>query len=164
MFRHQVAAVTAALALVCAPAEGSAQKPVRTPKRVAATVAIVDNLPVSGVSFVVQRRPGRTPTDLILLRPSATAAEFSDAIRTLASARAADGDYPIEGATVRMRPHQNSQIARKDFAWTPGVLARLRKAKPRTVDGVGTVRAVAIWLPKQHVRSNGSLLVPRSPK
>ena len=163
MSRHLIAAVAAALA-VLAPAELSAQQPtVRSPRRVPATVAMVDSLPVRGVSFVVQRRPDRQPADLILLLPNATPADLSDAVRTLATARASGGDYPIAATTVRMRPRQKSPIARREFPWTRGTLVRLRNAKPRTVEGVGTVRAVAIWLPRQ-VRTGGAMGVSNNPQ
>jgi hypothetical protein len=149
MVKHHTAFGAAIAVLLTALSAGAQQPTARAPGRVPATVALVDNLPVSGVSFVVQRRPGRTPTDLILLRKSATAAELSDAVRTLATARSAGGDYPMEGATVRMRAHQKSEIRRMELPWTRAVLARLHRAKPRTVEGVGTVPAVAIWLPRQ---------------
>ncbi|HEY9230212.1 MAG TPA: hypothetical protein VIP11_26400 [Gemmatimonadaceae bacterium] len=125
-----------------------------------ATVAIVDDLPVPGVPFVVQRRPDRKPADLILLRASATPAELSDAVRTLLTARQSGGDYPITKATVRMRPHQKSGNARQEFRWANQLLTRLRAAKPRRVDGAGTVRAVALWLPKQ-VRPGGQIGLPK---
>lgn len=163
MFRHEIAAVAAALAVVLAPPKASSQQPtVRSPKHVAATVAMVEDLPVPGVSFVVQRRPGRLPGDLILVRANATPAELSDAVRTLATARAAGGDYPITREMLRIRPQQNSAKALKDFPWTPAVLARLHKAKPRMIEGVGSVRAVAIWLPRQ-VRSRGAIRAPNKP-
>ncbi|MFL5613549.1 MAG: hypothetical protein ACJ796_07815 [Gemmatimonadaceae bacterium] len=123
---------------------------------------MLDSLPVPGVSFLVQRRPGNAPNDLILIRADATPAELSDAVRTLATARSAAGDYPFERMTIRMRPHQHSQIARQAIPWTNGVLARLRNAKPKSLAGVGTVRAVAIWLPKQQ-STGGALGIPRHP-
>ena len=163
MLRHHAAALAAAVAAIFAATDVPAQQPtVRKPQHVAATVAMVDEVPVPGAPFVVQRRPGATPADLILIRPSATAAELSDAVRTLATARAASGDYPLVPGIVRMRPNQKWQAVRKELPWTHGVLARLRNAQPRSIEGVGTVRAVAIWLPKQ-TRGSGALGAPKKP-
>jgi hypothetical protein len=145
MFKHRFAAAALALGIALVPARGKGQQPtVRSPQRVVATVAIVDSLPVPGVPFVVRRRPDRRPIDLILLRANATPADLSDAVRTLLTARQSGGDYPMMPATVRMRPHQTSAVARRDFPWAQQLLDRLRKAKPRPVDGAGTVRAVAL--------------------
>jgi len=156
VFRHHITSVAAALAVVFAPQRASTQQPrIRTPKQVVATVAMVDSLPFPGVPFVVQRRPDRTPRDLILVRASATPNELSDAVWTLLNARRAGGDYPIAKAMVRMRPGQQSPKLRKQFPGTPGVLGRLHSAKPRAIEGIGTARAVAIWLPRQG-HSSGS--------
>jgi hypothetical protein len=156
-------AVALLLVMVFAPAAGSAQQPAaRKAIRVPATVAMVDRLPVPDAPFVVQRRPTGRPMDLILVRSTTTPAELSDAVRTLATARATGGDYPFERATVRIRPQQKVQTARSEFPWTHGVLARLRNAKPQPIDGVGTVPAVAIWLPRQK-QSFGPLSIPKNP-
>lgn len=150
MSTHRIAVVSAALALLLIPDATPAQaRRSRAPVRFPATVAIVDRLPVPGVSFVVQRRPDLTPSDLILLRASATPAEVSDAVRALLTARQVSGDLPTTTATIRLRPRQESQFKRRDLPWTPRVLADLRRATTRTIPGVGTVRAVDIWLPSQ---------------
>jgi hypothetical protein len=154
MFSHRIAVVSATVALVFiaerAPAQGSTRGPsVRFP----VTVALVDSLPVPGVSFVVQRRADLTPADLILVRVGTNPAEVSDAIRTLITARQASGDLPATTATIRMRPQQRTQSGRREFPWSPRVLADLRRAPPRTIPGVGNVRAVDIWLPSQARRS-----------
>jgi hypothetical protein len=128
----------------------------RRQSRVPATVVFVDSLPVSGVPFVVNRRPDLSPADLIVLRSSATPAEFSDAVRSLLTARQAGGDLPIGAAIVRMRPHQRLQGTRPPFPWTARVLADLRGATPRAIPGLGIVRAVDIWLPRQ-ARARGQL-------
>lgn len=156
------AAVLAAIVL-SVPAVGQSQAAkVKAAPKIAATVALVDSLPVAGVPFVVQRRPGRMPLDLILLRASTTPAELSDAVRTLATARQSGGDFPLEAATIRIRPHQSAGKTRKEFPWAGQTLARLRKAKPQPVDGVGTVPAVAIWLPRQ-IRVGGGERAPTKP-
>jgi len=152
MLTRRIAVVGMALALVLAPQEGRTQV-VRARRQVPATVAMVDSLPIPGVPFVVQRRPDQMPRDLILVRASATPDELSDAVWTLLTARLADGDYPATRAMVRMRPQQHSPAARKQFPGTPGILARLRKANPRAIEGIGNARAVAIWLPRQAHRA-----------
>jgi hypothetical protein len=150
MSTHRIAIVTAALALLLIPDAAPAQAArSRAPARFPATVAMVDSLPVPGVSFVVQRRPDLTPSDLILVRESATPAEVSDAVRTLLTARLIGGDLPTSHATIRLRPREQSQAARREFPWTPRVLADLRRATTRSIPDVGTVRAVDIWLPSQ---------------
>lgn len=163
MSRHHVPTFTAAVALVFAPGSVSTQQPTaRTPQRVQATIAMVDSLPVPGAPFVVQRRPDRTPADLVLVRTTASSAELSNAVRTLVAARAAGGDYPVVSGIVRMRPHQQSRGVPKQLPWAAGVLRRLRSANPDTIDGIGVVRSVVIWLPKQG-RSRGGIGVPNKP-
>ena len=123
-------------------------------QRVPVTVVLVDRLPQSGSPFLVQRRPDLRPNDVILLPSDATAAALSDAVRTLLTARQVSGDSPTARVTMRMRPHrQGARVAAREFPWVHRVLADLRHSGRRDVAGVGKVRAVEIWLPRQARRS-----------
>jgi hypothetical protein len=150
MTKRSLCTVVVVIAALCAITDAQAQpRQARNLRRVPVTVAFVDSLPVPGTSFVVRRRPTETPSDVILLRPDAGAGELSDAIRTLLTARQAGGDFPITAATVRMRPHQRVPGQRPAFPWGQRVLHDMARAAPRPVAGVGTVRAVEIFLPSQ---------------
>lgn len=143
--------------LLCAAALGAgapattAQQPGKgQPRRVAATVVMVDSIAQPDAPFVIVRRPGATPADLILVRSGADAAQLSDAVRGLLTARQANGDVAPAAATFRVRPHRGAGAAtRRPFPWAPRVLNDLRRAEPREISGVGLVRAVEIWLPRQ---------------
>ncbi|MDQ3605446.1 MAG: hypothetical protein M3418_04560 [Gemmatimonadota bacterium] len=124
----------------------------RAPTRVPVTIALVDQLPQADAPFMVQRRPDVAPHDVILLRSTADAKQLSEAIHALLVIRQAGGDTATSRATMRMRPQQPQQGARPEFPWVPRVMADLRRAEPKQIAGVGTVRAVEIWLPPQHRR------------
>lgn len=129
----------------------AAQQPGKSqPRRVAATVVLVDSVAQPDAPFVIVRRPGATPADLILVRSSVNATQLSDAVRGLLTARQANGDFPVAAATFRVRPHQRAgATARPAFPWAPRVLNDLRRAEVREISGIGRVRAVQIWLPRQ---------------
>jgi hypothetical protein len=117
------------------------------PRRVAATVVLLDSIAQPGAPFVLVRRPGAAPADLILVRSGVGAAQLSDAIRGLLTARKAGGDFPSAAATFRVRPR--TAAARPAYPWAQRVLNDLRRSEPREIPGVGRVRAVEIWLPRQ---------------
>lgn len=151
MFIHHVV-LTAAIAVgFIAQQVGAQVSTQRSAARFAATVVLVDSLPVPNARFLVQRRPNLQPADVILVQTDANPAEVSDAVRALLTARQASGDFPTTSATIRVRPQQ----ARGAFPWSPQVLADLRRSARRNIAGVGSVRAVEIWLPSQAKRGGG---------
>jgi hypothetical protein len=128
----------------------AAQQPRRgATRRVAATIVLVDSITQPDAPFVVVRRPGSTPADLILIRTGVDAAGLSDAIRGLLNARRANGDFAGFAATFRVRPQQRGVSARPAFPWAARVLNDLHRAEPREISGMGRLRAVQIWLPRQ---------------
>lgn len=134
------------------PAVAQGQGAARAPTRIPVTIALVDREPSGGETWVIQRRPDIAPNDVILLRSTADAGQLGEAVRTLLVVRQADGDRAVERRTLRIRPEQRQRGGRA-FPWVPRVLADLRRAEPREIAGVGTVRAVEIWLPPQHGRT-----------
>lgn len=120
--------------------------------RVPVTVVLVERLPVPGEPFVVQRRPGAAERDVILLPADADATLFSEAVQMLLIARQAGGDTPVTAVTLRVRPQRGRTAPRPVFPWAQRVLADLRRAEARPVEGVGTAPAVEIWLPRQFGR------------
>ena len=150
--------VSGLLAILQIPCLASAQEPSRgNSTRVLVTVALVQRLPVSDARFVIQRRPDTAPNDVILLSPAATAADLDGAFHTLLVARQAGGDFPALRATVRMRPHdadkaQGRKHVQKKFPWVQKIIRDLQKAEMRDVAGVGQVRSVDVWLPRQRTR------------
>jgi hypothetical protein len=140
------------LLLAAGTLAGQTARP-REVRRVPVTVALMGELPMAGVPFLVQRRPALAPHDVILLRTGTTAAQLSEAIQTLLVARQAGGDLPAVKGFVRMRPHgarTANTSPRKPLPWAERVLRDVRKAPTVQVDGIGRVRAVQIWLPPQH--------------
>ncbi len=130
----------------------------RAPSRVPVTIALVGSLVRADLPFVVQSRPDMAPHDVILLRSDAGSDQLSEAVRTLLVIRQASGDTATSKATLRMRPNQAQRgaqrQARREFPWVHRVIADLRRAEPREIVGVGTVRAVEIWLPPQQRRGS----------
>lgn len=117
------------------------------PTRVPLTIAIVSTVPHPGASYEIQRRTSGDVRDVVLLPPSATAEQLSDAIRGVLTARLVGGDTAREAAVIRVRPHAAG--AHLAFPWAHRVLVDLRHASARPIPGVGTVQAVRIWLPPQ---------------
>ena len=152
MNTHALVLLSAAIALAVArDASAQAASPPR-PTRVPVTVVMVSDLPAADGRFRIDRRTS-DPRDVILLRADATADQLADAVRTLLVVRQIAGDTAKQPARMRMRAHQASPGPRREFPWVPRVLADLRRAELRDVDGVGRVRAVQVWLPPQHRRS-----------
>lgn len=120
------------------------------PTRVPLTVVLVSELPRPGAAYEIQRRTMGADLDVVLLLDTATPKQLSDAVRGVLTARQAGGDTAQQAGTFRIRPDNGS--ARAPLPWVGRVLRDLRAAQPRTVPGVGRVRAVRIWLPPQAAR------------
>lgn len=118
--------------------------------RIPVTIVQVSELPPEAAdqAFLIVRRPDESPSDVILLRAGADRHDLSDAVRTLLTARQARGDQAATREIVRVST-QRGQGRRPELPWVGRVLADLRRAEPRAVAGIGTVRAVQIWLPPQ---------------
>jgi len=144
--------LAAAALLFCAAGGASAQQ--AAPTRVPVTIALSDQAMPPGAPFMIQRRPYQTPRDVIVLRSDATADQLSDAVRSLLTIRQAGGDMPTAPATMRMRPRDTRVAAsRRAYPWVQRVLGDVQRAAYRDVPGVGRVRAVEIWLPRQDRRT-----------
>lgn len=154
MLSRILGVLIAALALLPTSGAGQSTRAPGAPTRVPVTIALVDRLPVPDAPFVVLRRPDTAPRDVILL-PAATADGrlLSESVQMLLIARQGGGDTPAKAATMRVRPQRGRSTPRSVFPWAQRVLADLRRAEARPVDGVGTVPAVEIWLPRQFGRA-----------
>lgn len=133
--------------------------PSAPPRRVPATIALADSIAQRGAEFVIIRRVGVAPHDVIVLRTGASAAHLSKAVRALITVRQAGGDRATTPATMRVRPHDSrAQLHRSAtqpvLPWAPRVISDLHRAERRNIAGIGTVPAVQIWLPPQN-RSAG---------
>jgi hypothetical protein len=131
-----------------APAQDTAPQP---SVRVAATIVLADRLPADS-RFVVRRVPGSARHDVVVLRPDATAAELTEAVNTLLTARYVEGDIPSTKRTLRIRP-TGRKGAIREYPWAARVLADVRRAAPVDIPEVGNARAVEIWLPRQFRQS-----------
>lgn len=150
---RSLAALLAALLLISVPAALQAQgQPrdevqARSP-RVPVTVALVQRLPVQSEPYVLMRRAGEAPQDVILLPADATPELLSSAVSSLLTVRLQRGDVPIRTEMVRLSSRRGGR-AQARFPWTPRVMADLQRAAPAELAGVGRVPSVEIWLPRQ---------------
>jgi hypothetical protein len=125
----------------------------RRPSRVPVTIVQVERVQQGNAAFVVQRRHDVAPHDVILLRAGANPSDLSDAIRTLLTVRAANGDTARTAGSFRARPHGSQrQPLRAPLPWVGRVLSDLQKSEAREVPGYGRAKAVEIWLPPQRRR------------
>lgn len=112
---------------------------------VAATVALVEALPVQGAPAVILRRHTGGGGDVILMRTGADEAVMAAAIATLYSARGVLGDSSQSSLILGVRQdvvrRSWGRLARLQAA---DLLRRLREATSRPVQGVGRVRALEI--------------------
>lgn len=136
-------------AIVTSEANGQVERSSRVP----ATIAMVRDFSESREAFIIRREAGDKPTDIILVRETISAAQLSDAIRTLVTIRHVTGNVPTANATVSMRRTQARKGERKTLPWVGRVLGDLREAALGEVAGVGQARSVTIWLPRQKERS-----------
>lgn len=155
MLSRILGALVAALTLL--PASGAGQTSTAAPTRVPVTIALVERLPQPGAPFVLLRRPNAAPRDVILLPAAAADAKLlSEAVQMLLVARQMGGDTATKAATLRVRPQAGRASPRRVLPWAQRVLVDLHRAQPRAVEGVGTVAAVEIWLPRQKHRAGGN--------
>jgi hypothetical protein len=140
----------AGLSLIFCAGLGLAQQAV-TPARTRVPVTVVLSKEPLGpdIPFLIKRQAGAKPRDVIVMSPGSNPGQLSDAIRTLMEVRELSGDLPATNATMRMRPQQHHKTQLTSLPWTPRVLNDLKGAKFKTVVGVGKVRTVDIWLPRQ---------------
>ena len=146
--RTSLCAVAAVALLLPCASPGHAQA--RRPTRVAVTVALVDRLPDS---VVILRRKNVEPLDVILLQPGADSRQLSSAVYDLLTVRQVSGDTADAPSRLRVRAKQRP-VERPVLPWAARVMAHIRQAEPRPIPGVGTVRAVQIWLPPQYWRNH----------
>lgn len=140
------ALLAALLLMVGAPAV-QAQAQARPP-RVQVTVALVRQLPIRDEPYVLMRRAGPVPQDVILLPADATPELLSAAVSSLLAVRLQRGDVPVRTEMVRFSTRRGGR-AQPWFPWTPRVMADLRRVVPAELEGVGRVPSVEIWLPRQ---------------
>ncbi len=145
--------IAAGLTLSASPGAGQVPNLPSRPTRVPVTVVTVERLPVPGAPFVVLRRADASPRDVIVLPAGADAKLLSEAVQALLVARQAGGDTAAATATLRVRPQRGRTSQRPVLPWAQRVLNDLRRADARPVEGVGSVRAVEIWVPAQTRRS-----------
>lgn len=114
---------------------------------------------VAGSRTIVRRLAQRSPSNLIMVDPSATPEDLAYAIGMMNALRAQYGErapFDVRATPTRTRLGVNwSGSAYR--AWLVQQLGRLRQAEARPVPGIGLVRAVQISLPSP----NGRLVAPR---
>jgi hypothetical protein len=135
--------VAALLPLSALPA---AAQSTRLAPRTPALVALSPDLRGAETPFRLVRFGGSSPRDVILLAPDADASALTQAVEALMVVRRHGGDDARVNATFRARqPRQRPRV----LPWAARVLQDVRNAPPREIPGVGRIRAVQIWLPRQ---------------
>ncbi|HYW07888.1 MAG TPA: hypothetical protein VE913_13090 [Longimicrobium sp.] len=121
------------------------------------TLALVDTL-AGEAPFLILRRADVAPYDVILLRADADSAALSAAVRDLLSIRRVQGDTTrtTAGAMHVRRANRAPGQGVRTIPWARRVMDDLRMAERQTIAGVGTARAVQIWLPVQWRRGRGT--------
>lgn len=144
------------LAALFGTSTASAQAPRASspPTRVPVTIALVEQLPHPDAPFVILRRVDEAEHDVILLPADADAQQLSLAVQALLTARSVAGDTAESPATIRVRPRSGDAGAHRQFPWIARVHGDLRRAAHRQIPGVGSARAVVIWLPPQRRRGD----------
>lgn len=118
--------------------------------RVPVTIAIAEGFPHPDVPYVIYRTPGRVRQDVILLRGDADAQTVSEAVRTLLLTRRQGGDLSSSPSLLRSRRSKDGPGGSVPLPWAPRVLDTLHAANVGEIQGIGSVRAVEIWLPRQN--------------
>jgi hypothetical protein len=113
------------------------------------TIALVEQLPQPDAPFVILRRVDEAPHDVILLPADADAQQLSLAVQALLTTRFVAGDTAKSPATIRVRPRSGEGGAHRQFPWIARVHGDLHRAAHQQIAGVGSARAVVIWLPPQ---------------
>lgn len=132
------------------PAQATSDVSGRRP-RVPVMIALSEALPQEGAGYTIYRNPGQAQRDVILLRADADERVLSEAVRALLAARRYDGDRAVATSMLRARrPLAVREQAPAALPWAARVLRDLRAANPRSIEGVGTVKAVEIWVPRQN--------------
>jgi len=110
-------------------------------------IAVVDSVPEGGALIFLNRDPGRTPHDVLVVHRSAlTADRLAAAVSAALTVRAAEGDVP--STALRMRIRSQSRGAGKKYSKEAEVWIRsLAVARVRSVDGVGEARTLTLLVP-----------------
>ncbi len=139
--------VLAGLLQLGQPALTSAQSQ-PTATRVPVTIALSDSPLRRNAAFEIRRETGQVPYDVILLRRDADAEQLSIALRALMEIRQVRGDIPTSSAVMQSRKQRIREDARTTFPWAQRVIDDLRTAAPKQLRGIGSLRAVEVWLPR----------------
>lgn len=117
----------------------------RAQSRAPILLAVVDTLPDTAPRFRIIRLPGESAREAVLLPSDATPELLTQALEALRMIWVHDkGSQPgellrLNGGKAETRPH-------RAVPWAGRVLHDLREAHRRQIPGVGSVRAVQIWL------------------
>lgn len=115
------------------------------PRRAPVAVVLTDAPPIQGEIFVVERRANHYPHDVIHLTHAATDVNLSAAVRALLTARAKDGPTPPDNQHIRLSDRRTE--LRAAFPWARGVVNDLSQTGRITIDGLGEVQGLIIWVP-----------------
>ncbi len=127
------------------PAESTASA------RVPVTVVLMDRLPNPGTDALIFRRADQVPRDVIVLKSDAASGEsLSAAVYDLLTIRKMSGDVAPVSGIVRTRPAGISPgRVRRSLPWAQRVVNDLQRSEVQSIAGIGSGRAVQIWLPRQ---------------
>jgi hypothetical protein len=111
-------------------------------------VVSVAELPAGAGAFEVIRRPDHSPQDVILIRENVSGEILSQAVWTLVLAHQAQ-PVPVQEERVRIRDSSSAGGDLRPWPWADRVVEDLRDAQVVKIQGLGFVKALIIWLPRQ---------------
>ena len=116
-------------------------------RRVPVTIAFSDVLPSGTSGAAILRRTQLEPHDVILLRRDASPDLLSAAVFTLLATREVEGDTARADATVRVgATHGPKAWESRMLPKMANTLRLLQRATPRSIAGVGVVKAYDAYL------------------
>ena len=154
MHKHVICLIGTASLLVLEAAVGAdlghaqqARLPSSAPDGVPFGISVVDDLSYGEADAVIVRRTNAEIQDVILVRKGkAQPLVLAAAVRQLASLRAAFGDAPTADGTYRVQLDSRPWIRPRESAGWVGDLAT---ARPRELEGVGVVKHIILYMPRQ---------------
>lgn len=117
----------------------------RAESRAPVLLALVDTLPDTVPRFRIIRLPGESAREAVLLPSDATPELLTQALDALRMIWVHD-KRSQPGEMLRLNGGKAETRPRRTLPWAGRVLHDLREAHRRQVPGVGSVRAVQIWL------------------
>jgi hypothetical protein len=118
------------------------EKSIASARGMVVTVVVALGTPPNGTVAAVLRRISKTPTDVIVLGPNATGETLGAAFHVLDQSRENYGDAIENDHVIGIQEAKAAQVDPNYLKYMDNMVAKLRRAPTRPVDGVGNVQAI----------------------